>query len=337
MAELEARLAAFSGARRAVTCANGTDALYLALMLERVGPGDAVFVPAFTFAATAEPVVLLGASPVFVDVLADSYNVDPESLEAAVEEAKRRGLRPRAVIAVDLFGQPADYERLVPVARGHGLALVADAAQSFGACLNGRRVGTLADYTTTSFYPSKPLGCYGDGGAILLDDEDKAAELGSVRTHGKGSSEYDNVRLGMNSRLDTLQAAILLEKLAVLPEEIEARHRVAGRYEAALSNIARTPAVSPGAAPVWAHYTIRAANRDRVAAGLKSAGVPTAVYYPRPLTRQPAYARFPAAPGGVPVSERLSREVLSLPMHPYLEFTVQDRIIEALHKSCLDA
>ena len=240
----------------------------------------------------------------------------------------RHGLRPGAVIAVDLFGQPADYAALGPIARGANAVLIADAAQSFGATLNGRAVGCLADYTTTSFFPAKPLGCYGDGGAVFTDDDDAAQRLVSIRLHGQGADKYDNVRIGLNSRLDTIQAAILLEKLTIFADEIEARNRIAGRYEDALGEIARVPRLMPGATSVWAQYTIRLAGgrRDAVARALKARGVPSAIYYPIPLDRQSGYARYPVAPGGVPVGERLSGEVLSLPMHPYLDGDTQARI-----------
>lgn len=331
--ELEQQLATFTGAKYVVTCANGTDALHLCLMMEEISPGDAVFVPAFTFSATAEVVVLVGAVPIFVDVLPDTFNMDPVSLEAAIRDAKRQGLKPRAVIPVDLFGQPADYSSLLTVASDHGLLVVADAAQSFGASLDGKPVGTLADCTTTSFFPAKPLGCYGDGGAILVCDQERNTILRSLRAHGKGDNKYDNIRVGMNSRLDTLQAAILIEKLAVFPGEIAARQKVARRYTEALSGVVQAPAVMPGATSVWAQYTIQVANRDQIIASLKKVGIPTAVYYPLPLNRQKAYRHLPTVPGGVPVSERLANQVLSLPMHPYLAPNMQDRIVEELRKA----
>jgi dTDP-4-amino-4,6-dideoxygalactose transaminase len=329
--ELEDRFGAFCGAEHAVACASGTDALLLILMAWKIGPGDAVFVPAFTFASTAEVVALLGATPVFCDVLEDSFNLDSDSLERGIEAARREGLTPRAVIAVDLFGQPADYERIEPLARAQGLKLLADAAQSFGAMLNERHVGNMGDATAVSFFPAKPLGCYGDGGAVLTDDEDLAKVIESLRVHGKGSDKYDNVRIGINGRLDTIQAAILLEKLAIFEDEIAARQRVAERYHAALSDALRTPGLIAGAASVWAQYTIVAGGRDALAAALKAQGIPTAIYYPLPLNRQTAYARYPTAPGDTPVCDDLSGRVLSLPMHPYLDEATQDRVIEAVH------
>lgn len=328
--ELEARLAEFCGARHCITCANGTDALQLVLMAEGVGAGDAVFVPAFTFVATAEVVPMTGATPFFVDVRARDFNLDPASFEAAIAEAERRGLRPRAAIPVDLFGHPADYDAINAIAARHGVTVVADAAQSFGARYKARRVGALASYTTTSFFPAKPLGCYGDGGAIFTDDPDQAALLRSLRFHGKGSNKYDNVRVGLNSRLDTIQAAILIEKLAIFEDELAARQRVAERYAAALDNVLAVPRVAPDCVSAWAQYTVVAPDRETLAAACKTQGVPTVVYYPNPLTRQTGYNGYPAAPGGTPASEHLAAHVLSLPMHPYLDPPTQDRIIEAV-------
>ncbi|HKI97049.1 MAG TPA: DegT/DnrJ/EryC1/StrS family aminotransferase [bacterium] len=331
--EFEARLAEFCGAKHALSCASGTDALVLPLLAWGVGPGDAVLVPSFTFVATAEVVALVGATPVFVDVLADTFNMDAESLESAIGEAQRRGLKPRAVIPVDLFGQPADYDRILPIARKHGLQVLSDTAQGFGARLNDTKTGCFGDATGTSFFPAKPLGCYGDGGAVFTDDDGMLDVLQSLRVHGGGKDKYDNVRIGLNGRLDTLQAAILLEKLSIFEDELVARQRIADRYNAALEDIATVPRVMPGATSSWAQYTIRLANRDGVAAHLKSQGIPTAIYYPIPLHKQTGYAHYPAAPGGLPVSEQLAAEVLSLPMHPYLEPDVQDRIVAAVREA----
>ena len=330
VAELERRLAEFCGARHCVTCANGTDALQLVLMAEGIGPGNAVFVPAFTFVATAEVVPPLGATPVFVDVRRDTFTLDPSSLEAAIVEAKRRGLRPRCLIAVDLFGQPADYEGLGAVAKPHGLTVIADAAQSFGASLNGRGVGTLAAHTTTSFYPAKPLGCYGDGGAIFTDNDRIAGLLRSLRVHGKEGSPYNNVRIGLNSRLDTLQAAILLEKLNLFPDEIVARRAVARLYTEGLGSTVRVPEVMAGATSVWAQYTLVVEGRDELAAACREAGVPTAIHYPIPLHAQAGYRHFPAAPSGLIQSEWLAEHVISLPMHPYLDADTQALIIRTV-------
>jgi len=331
VAELEQKLAAFAGVKHCIACANGTDALLIVLRAWNVGPGDAVFVPAFTFAATAEVVALVGASPVFVDVLPDTYNMDPASLEAAVAMVKRDGkLVPRVVIPVDLFGQPADYAALEPIVRRAGLKLLADTAQGFGATLKGKRTGAIGDAATTSFFPAKPLGCYGDGGAVFTDDDELAELLRSIRVHGQGSHRYENIRIGVNSRLDTIQAAILLKKLEIFDDEIEARNRIARRYNAALgrSNRIRVPHVIDGANSTWAQYTIQVPDRDKLQADLKAKGVPTAVYYPIPLSRQKGYAHFPSAL--IPTTEDISDTVISLPMHPYLDEAMQDVIIEAV-------
>ena len=333
VAELEAQLAAFCGARNAITCASGTDALALGLMAKSIGPGDAVLMPGFTFVATAEPVAWLGAVPVFLDVVPDTFNLDPACLEQGVRTARAVGLTPRAVIAVDLFGQPADYDAIETICARHGLWLMADAAQSFGATYRQRRVGTLGAITATSFFPAKPLGCYGDGGCVFTDDDELAEAMRSLRVHGQGRDKYDNVRIGVNARLDTLQAAILLEKLAIFADELDARRMVAARYEA-LGEYVQVPRVIAQATSVWAQYTVVVEDgRDALAAALKSEGIPTAVYYPRPLNLQSAYRRYPVAGGGLPVAEQLSRQVLSLPMHPYLDPGTQARIVDAVRRA----
>jgi len=329
---LEAELAAFCGARHAVACASGTDALRLALMAWDIGPGDAVICPTFTFCATAEVVALSGATPVLADVDADTFNIDPASCARAVETAKRIGLKPRAIIPVDLFGLPADHDAIAAIAAEHGLLVLDDAAQSFGATYKGRKLGTLSTATATSFFPAKPLGCYGDGGAVFTDDEALAAKMRSVRVHGEGVDKYDAARIGLTARLDTIQAAVLLEKLKIFPDEIIARNRAADRYAEGLAGIATLPRIPDGLTSVWAQYTIRLApgRRDAFAAALKARGVPTAIYYAKPLHRQAAYRRYPIADGGLAVSERLAEEVISLPMHAYLDEAVQDRIIAAV-------
>jgi len=332
---LEADLAAFCGARHAISCASGTDALALVLMAKGIGPGDAVFCPAFTFAATAEVVALLGARPVFADVDATTFNIDPASLERAIATAKRLGLKPRMVIPVDLFGLPADYDAIAGIAEAEDLFVLDDAAQGFGATYKGRQIGTLAHATATSFFPAKPLGCYGDGGAIFTDDDDLAAILKSLRVHGEGTDRYDNVRIGITGRLDTIQAAVLIEKLKIFSDEIVARGRAAERYARALDNLVTVPRLPQGSTSVWAQYTIRlpAGTRERFATALKADGIPTAVYYPKPLSRQEAYRHFPVAEGGVPVSEQLAEEVISLPMHAYLDEATQDRIVDAVRRA----
>jgi dTDP-4-amino-4,6-dideoxygalactose transaminase len=329
VARLETELSNFTGAAHVVTCASGTDALVLALLAHGIGRGDAVVVPAFTFAATAGAVALLGATPVFADILPSTFNIDPTSIEAAMSAASHAGLRTVGVIPVDLFGLPADYSAIAAVAATNDLWVLADAAQSLGGSVDGARVGTLANISATSFFPAKPLGCYGDGGAVFCENEDFDKVLRSLRVHGQGTDKYDNVRIGINGRLDTLQAAVLLVKLGIFADELNRRQEVAHRYEKLLDGAFATPAVPGGSLSAWAQYTVRVDNRDAVAAALGRAGVPTAVYYPRPLHHQPAYRGFPTAPD-MRESERAAREVLSLPMHPYLEAGDQDRIAESL-------
>ena len=334
--ELEKRLSEFAGVKHTVTCANGTDALMIILRAWDIGPGDAVFVPAFTFAASAEVVALVGASPVFVDVLEDTYNIDPASLEAAIAMVKRDGkLKPRVVMPVDLFGQPADYKKIEAICTREKLLLLCDSAQGFGGKLNGRVAGGIGDAATTSFFPAKPLGCYGDGGAVLTDDDKVADLLRSIRVHGQGSDKYDNVRIGLASRLDTVQAAVLSEKLKIFPDEIEARDAIAKRYAEGLHDVVTVPSVPADLTSVWAQYTIRVSGgrRDALAAALKAEGIPTAIYYPIPLHRQIAYKQYPIGRGGLAVSDRLAGEVISLPMHPYLDQPTQARIVDATRRA----
>lgn len=328
----ETALAEFCGASHCISCASGTDGLALGLMAWSLRPGEAVLVPGFTFAATAEVVAWLGAVPVFTDVRPDTFNLDPAGLDAGIKTAREAGLTPRAIMVADLYGQPADYDAVGEVAATHGLAVFADAAQSLGARYKDRAVGTLGAFTATSFYPPKPLGCYGDGGAVFTERSDLVNTLISLREHGYGADKYDHVRIGMNARFDTIQAAILLEKLAIFSEEIAAREAVAARYDEGLADIVTVPTVMDGATSVWAQYTIRVSDgqRPRIIAGLKERNVPTAVHYPRPLHRQPAFSRYPVAKGGLPVAEALAETVLSLPMHPYLQPDLQDAVIAAV-------
>ena len=328
--QLEKALSDFCGVPHVIACGNGTDALNLAMRALGIGAGDAVIVPAFSFSASVEAVLLVGATPVFCDVQTESCNIDITSMAGAVATAREAGLNPRAVMPVDLFGLPADYASLDAAAASHGLAIVADAAQSFGASRGNRQVGTFGTIAATSFFPSKPLGCYGDGGAIFTADAEAAALLRSLRQHGEGRDRYDTVRIGINSRLDSLQAAVLLAKLSIFAEEIELRQKVAERYSAALADVVAVPVIDRKARSVWAQYTIKVDNRDRVAAGLKAVGVPTAIYYPRSLNHQPAYRGYPTVAGGVPVAEALAQRVLSLPCHPYLDLATQDYIIDQL-------
>jgi dTDP-4-amino-4,6-dideoxygalactose transaminase len=333
--ELEAELAAFAGARHAVSCASGTDALTLVLLAKGVGAGDAVFCPSFTFAASVEAPALLGASPVFVDVEEETFNIDALSLERAVATAKKQGLRPRAVIPVDLFGLPADHDSIAEVAEAEGLFVLDDAAQGFGGSYKGKKLGTFGLATATSFFPAKPLGCYGDGGAVFTDDDGLAETIRGLRVHGQmpGKSEFSY--LGLTGRLDTIQAAILIEKLKIFQDEIEVRNRIARRYHEKLGNVAIVPRVPDGYTSVWAQYTIRLPKgaRDGVAATLKAEGIPTAIYYAKPPHLHEAYKRYPVAEGGLPVTERLSHEVISLPMHAYLDEPTQDHIVDAVKRA----
>jgi dTDP-4-amino-4,6-dideoxygalactose transaminase len=333
VAAFERELARFGESRCALANANGTDALALPLMAWGVGAGDVIFCPSFTFAATAEVIAWVGATPVFVDIDAKTYNLDPESLETAIDGVKLAGkLSPRAVIAVDLFGQPADYPRLQAVCRRHGLKLIADSAQGFGSTLNGKHPLHWADCATTSFFPAKPLGCYGDGGATLTNDAEDDQAMRSFAVHGQGADKYDNVRIGMNSRLDAIQAAILREKLAIFADEIRLRNDIAARYAARLGNVVQTPTVIEGGVSTWAQYTIECDDRDALAAHLKAQAIPTAIYYPKPLHQQTAYRRFPAGAGGLARSEAAAARVLSLPMHAYLAPETQDFICDAVHE-----
>lgn len=337
IAELERNLAEFAGVKHALSCANGTDALVLAMMAKGIKAGDAVFVPGFTFVATAEAVVLVGATPVFVDVTADTYNMDPDSLQAAIDLVVKEGrLQPACVIPVDLFGQPADYDRINEIAHRHGMWVLGDAAQSFGATWRGARVGSLAEVTATSFFPAKPLGCYGDGGAVFTNDDASVEVLKSVRVHGQGIDRYDNVRIGINGRMDTLQAAVLIEKLHLFPKEIEARQAAAKRYNEGFRDVAVTPFVGEQATSVWAQYTLQVDHRDAVVARLREAKIPTAIYYPRPLHTQAPYVNYPKAPGGLPVCKHLSGRVFSLPMHPYLDEATQQQVIASVRAAIGD-
>jgi dTDP-4-amino-4,6-dideoxygalactose transaminase len=333
VAELEMQLAAFSGAQHVVTCASGTDALLMVLMAKGVGRGDAVFCPSFTFSATGEAVALTGATPVFVDVDEATFNMDANSLKRGIATAIKLGLKPRAVIPVDLFGQSANHDAIGAVAKTQGMFVLDDAAQAFGASYKGRRLGTSGLATATSFFPAKPLGCFGDGGAIFTDDAQLAETLRSIRVHGQGSDKYDNVRLGLTGRLDTMQAAILIEKLIIFEDEIAARNEIAERYARGLGNVVTVPHVASGCTSVWAQYTIRlpkGCDRDGFAAALRVQGISTAIYYPKSMHQQTAYRDFPVADGGLPASESLSGDVISLPMHAYLDEPTQQRIIKAV-------
>lgn len=334
--QLEADLAAYSGAKHVVTCSDGTDALVMVLRAKGVGRGDAVLCPSFTFCATGGAVALAGATPVFVDVDEATFNMTAGTLKRGIATARKLGLKIKAVIPVDLFGQSAEHDAIAEVAEAEGLFVLDDAAQGFGASYKGRRLGTLSLATTTSFFPAKPLGCYGDGGAIFTDDAELAATLRSIRVHGQGSNKYDNVRLGLTGRLDTIQAAILIEKLKIFDDEIAARNAVAERYARGLGNVVTVPRLASGCTSVWAQYTIRLpqrVDRDGFAATLKAQGIPTAIYYQKSMHQQTAYCDFPVAESGLPVCEKLSADVISLPMHAYLDAAAQDRVIEAVRSA----
>ncbi len=330
--DIEDRLAKFTGAADVVSCSSGTDALWLPLMALGIAAGDAVFLPSWTFTATAEVVCLVGASPVFVDVDPETMNMAPRSLEAAIQAIRRDGrLTPRLVISVDLFGLPADYAAINAIARDENLKVLADSAQAFGGAQGNRKVGTLADVTATSFFPSKPLGCWGDGGAIFTNDAAVAEAIRSIRIHGRGAhGKYDNVRVGTNARLDTLQAVVLIEKLAIFEDELASRQQVAERYTRNLCGWVGVPRIPTGSVSSWSQYTIRTNRRDELRQGLALRGIRSEIYYPRPLHMQPPYRDYPVAPGGLPVTERLRDEVLSLPMHSYLTEKQSDYICGAV-------
>jgi dTDP-4-amino-4,6-dideoxygalactose transaminase len=328
--EFEGQLREYTRAKHAITCANGTDALTLVLMAWGVGPGDAVFVPSFTYVASAEAPAQLGATPFFVDVCEDTFNIDPESFKQAVIDCRLLGLIPKVVVAVDLFGQPSDVDSITEIAHSENIKVLVDGAQSFGATSKGRFVGAMGDATTTSFFPAKPLGCYGDGGAIFTESEEDADIISSLRLHGKGSQKYDNVRIGQNSRLDTLQAAILIEKLKIFPGELDKRTSIAQRYSSLLEEVIRVPTILPGVTSAWAQYTLILDDRDNMQTSLRVAGVPSAVYYPIALSDQLGYQKYPSVSGGANISKKLSKKVLSLPMHPYLSNVSQDRIVSEI-------
>jgi UDP-2-acetamido-2-deoxy-ribo-hexuluronate aminotransferase len=334
VAECEKRLAAMVGSKHCLSVSSGTDALLAPLMALGIGPGDAVFIPTFTFTATAEVVVLVGATPVYIDVHPRQFNIDFGHLRAEIAAVRKAGkFRPRAVIAVDLFGLAADYASLNALCESEGLTLIADAAQSLGGAVNNRRIGSLAPITATSFFPAKPLGCYGDGGAIFLDDDALMAKLVSIRVHGQGKSKYEVARIGLNARFDTVQAAVILAKLDVFERELERRQAVAEAYTVALAGAVETPEIPAGYRSAWAQYTILSDRRDAIAAALKEEGIPTAIYYPIPMHLQEAYSAYGAGEGSCPVSERLAKRVLSLPMHPYLEAANIARIAEIVRRA----
>lgn len=329
--QLEKDLTAYTGATDSISCSNGTDALRLVLLAHGIGPGDAVFVPTFTFASTAEVVAQANATPVFVDVCPETFNLDPKSLEQAIASLDPK-LKPKGIIAVDLFGLPAPYEAIQAIADAHQLWVMGDAAQSFGGMYQNRRVGNLAHTTATSFFPSKPLACYGDGGAIFTTDPNMSALIRSLRNHGCGTHRYDHIHIGMNSRLDTIQAAILIEKLKIFPEELKRRKAIAAYYQSHLAAVVQVPQTPPGYEHAWGLYTmvVPADKRQRLIDHLHAQDIPSNVYYRKPLHLQPAYQHFPRAQQTLPVAERLTQSVLSLPMHPYLTDAQVERIAKTV-------
>lgn len=337
--ELEKQLAEFCGVKHAISCANGTDALGLALMAKNVGEGDAVFVPSFTFAATAEVIAWVGATAIFIDSLEDTYNMDPKSLEIGIETAKKVGLRPVGIIPVDLFGQPADYDVIEDIAAQNNLWVLADAAQSFGATYHKRKVGNIGNIATTSFFPAKPLGCYGDGGAIFTNDDEIASKLRSLRVHGQGIDKYDNIHIGMNGRLDTIQAAILLEKLKIFPAELIHRQKIADIYNTALAGVVAVPKVLSDTTSTWAQYTVMlpdAINRAKLMTDLKNFGVPSVIYYVKPLHLQTAYKRYLCAGHNtLPICENLAQHVLSLPMSGSISYEDAHYIADVMRELCV--
>ena len=330
--ELEEKLANYAGAEHALGCGNGTDALLLPLMAWDIGAGDAVFCPSFTFGATAEVIALRGATPIFIDIKRDDYNMCAESLARAIEQVKADGkLTPRAVIAVDLFGRSADYPSITPIAKAHDLKLISDCAQAFGTRLDGKSPSHWADVVTVSFFPAKPLGCYGDGGMILTDDAELMGVMRSLHVHGSGSDKYDNVRIGLNSRLDTIQAAVLLAKLEAFEDELDMRGRVAMRYiERLKKHVLRVPIVDNHIRSTWAQFTIEVEDPDALQEKLRGSGIPSARYYPRPIHRQTAYENYPVEGGHLKNTEEAMTKVIALPMYPDLDIATQDIITEAV-------
>lgn len=320
--ELELKLADYIGVKHALACSSGTDALALPLMALKLNKGDAVFTSPFTFFASAESISLVGATPVFVDIDPHTYNIDPEDLDRKIQAVLNKGeLTPKAIMPVDLFGLAADYDQINKIAKKHGLFVLEDAAQSFGAQHKSEKAGGLADVGATSFYPAKPLGCYGDGGAVFTNDSSLHEELVSLRVHGQATSgdKYDNVRIGLNARMDTIQAAVLLEKLKIYDGEIERRNQVANSYTEKLVGIVKTPVIPINQGCVWAQYSVQSENRESIRTSLENKGIPTAVFYPIPIHLSTAYKSLGHSEGDFPVSESVSKKIFSLPMHPYLE------------------
>ncbi|MFC1824783.1 DegT/DnrJ/EryC1/StrS family aminotransferase [Thermodesulfobacteriota bacterium] len=346
VSELEEKLSHYAGVKHTIACSSGTDALLMSLMAYGIGPGDAIFTTPFTFISTAEVIALLGATPIFVDIEPKTFNMDPSHLELAIRAVSENDpkiypiprsinnpLSSKGIIPVDLFGLPADYDQINGIAKRFGLFVLGDAAQSFGGVYQGKKVGGLADISATSFFPAKPLGCYGDGGAVLTDNDELADIMKSIRVHGKGKNKYENTRIGINGRLDTFQAAILLEKLEIFPGEIAARNRTATRYSRGLEDLLQTPHIPNGSTSAWAQFSIVTEKREELQAALKKSDIPTAIYYPKPLHLQEAFSDLEYRAGDFPVSEKTARNIFSLPMHPYLEDEIIDRIVTVIRSA----
>lgn len=340
--ELEDVLARYVGTKHCLSCSSGTDALLMALMAKGVGPGDAVFTTTFTFIATAEVISLLGATPVFVDIDEKTYNIDAQKLRRAIVSVKNgervspgipTALKPKAIIPVDLFGLCPDYDAIDSVAREFCLFVLEDAAQSFGAVRSGKRAGSFGNAAATSFFPAKPLGCYGDGGAVFCNDEETIDSLKSLRIHGQGNDKYENARIGINGRMDTIQAAVVLAKMEIFEEEMAKRQVVAGRYSAGLQGTVTVPHIPEQCRSAWAQYSVQSEHREELTARLKGKGIPTAIYYPKPLHLQKAFAFLGYQKGQFPVAEQIAAKIFSLPMHPYLEEREQDSIIAEITKA----
>jgi dTDP-4-amino-4,6-dideoxygalactose transaminase len=331
--ELEEELAKYVGVKNAVSCSSGTDALLIALMALEIGKGDAVITTPFTFVATAEVINVVGATPVFIDIDPKTYNIDPAKIIDGIDKAKKMGLNPKAIIPVDLFGLPADYDAIGKIAGEHGLKVIEDACQGFGGEYKGRKLGGFGEFSATSFFPAKPLGCYGDGGAVFTDDDSLADIARSIRVHGSGSNKYDNVRIGLNGRMDTIQAGILLPKLSIFPGEVDARQKVAAKYSDLLKESVEVPQIPDGMRSAWAQYSILSDRREEIQAKLKEAGIPTAVYYPIPLHMQTAYGYLGYSEGDMPVSEAAAKRIFSLPMHPYLTDEEIEKVASAIKEA----
>tara|TARA_Y100001935_G_C17301710_1_gene509669 strand:- start:1764 stop:2879 length:1116 start_codon:yes stop_codon:yes gene_type:complete len=333
--ELEERLSSFTSTKHCITCSSGTDALLIPLLAKNIGPGDAIITTPFTYIATAEVIHILGATPVFCDIYPETFNINPEKIKDAYEEALSKGLKPKAIIPIDLFGLPARYRLINKIAEELELFIIEDAAQGFGGNIRGKRAGSFGDVAATSFFPAKPLGCYGDGGAIFTNNDELAEQMKSIRIHGSGSDKYDNIRIGINGRLDTIQAAILIEKLEIFSEELTKRNIIAEHYSANLSDKFKTPFIPKDYFSSWAQYSIIAeskTNRDIIMNHLKSKDIPSMIYYRIPLHLQKVFKYLGYQKGAFPVSEKISNSVFSLPMHPYLNIEKQNKIIDVLNE-----